>query len=564
MKTLQILWTVLIMSLFCPAALGAAEDEAGNNGAEQPADGQILMTGTPALMNLASDWATAYNRLHPSVKITLEEAVEGDSDLSGDKLLITHKGSSSFDESTVWSMVIGRDGIVAIMNGNNPLRAVIERQGINAGDFRKMLTGTETIGWNTLLKVENDLPVTIYRIDNAEMDEALANYVNAGTSLLQGIMVKNADELKAAIQKNPQAIGFCRMSDICQSDCSEFAEGIALLPIDKNSNGRLDSFEQIYNDPENFIHGLWVGKYPAPLCRNIYALAQNKPAGKEEIEFLTWVMNDGQALLSANGYTALQISRSRENIAALSGAMLTAESNEEEAAIPLWLSMIIGIIISGAIIIILSVLSSRKKKYEPEPRYITDKVTFLGDKVKAPAGLYYDKTHTWAFMEKNGIVRVGLDDFMQRITGPVSRFKMKESGDSVRKGELLFTLISEGKQLNMYSPVSGIIADLNKNLNKNATLANSSPYGDGWIYTLIPTNWIRETEFMFMYQTYEKWLKNEYGRLRDFFAGFKSPGQQELVPAVLQDGGEVVDNVLADLDPKVWEEFQTRFVDASR
>jgi hypothetical protein len=34
--------------------------------------------------------------------------------------------------------------------------------------------------------------------------------------------------------------------------------------------------------------------------------------------------------------------------------------------------------------------------------------------------------------------------------------------------------------------------------------------------------------------------------------------------AVLQDGGELIDNTLSNLGPEVWEEFQTRFIDPSR
>jgi hypothetical protein len=33
---------------------------------------------------------------------------------------------------------------------------------------------------------------------------------------------------------------------------------------------------------------------------------------------------------------------------------------------------------------------------------------------------------------------------------------------------------------------------------------------------------------------------------------------------VLQDGGELKDNVLSDLGPEVWEDFQTRFIDTSK
>ena len=33
---------------------------------------------------------------------------------------------------------------------------------------------------------------------------------------------------------------------------------------------------------------------------------------------------------------------------------------------------------------------------------------------------------------------------------------------------------------------------------------------------------------------------------------------------ILQDGGELSDNVLADLSPEVWEDFQNNFIDTSR
>ncbi len=33
---------------------------------------------------------------------------------------------------------------------------------------------------------------------------------------------------------------------------------------------------------------------------------------------------------------------------------------------------------------------------------------------------------------------------------------------------------------------------------------------------------------------------------------------------ILQDGGQLTDNVLADLGPEVWEDFQTNFIDKSK
>ena len=51
--------------------------------------------------------------------------------------------------------------------------------------------------------------------------------------------------------------------------------------------------------------------------------------------------------------------------------------------------------------------------------------------VPGPEGLYYDKTHTWAFMEKEGLIRVGIDDFLQHVTGTITRVIMKEPGETL-------------------------------------------------------------------------------------------------------------------------------------
>ena len=138
--------------------------------------------------------------------------------------------------------------------------------------------------------------------------------------------------------------------------------------------------------------------------------------------------------------------------------------------------------------------------------------------VSSPAGLYYDKTHTWAFMEKTGFVKVGVDDFLQHLTGKVTQVKMKASGDKVRKGEKIMTVMHDGKQLELYSPVSGTIKEQNQSLLSNPSQINSSPYDAGWVYQIEPSNWIRETHFMFMADKFKAWLDDEFIRLKEFLA----------------------------------------------
>jgi glycine cleavage system H lipoate-binding protein len=181
-----------------------------------------------------------------------------------------------------------------------------------------------------------------------------------------------------------------------------------------------------------------------------------------------------------------------------------------------------------------------------------------------PAGIYFDKTHTWAFMEQNGVVKVGIDDFMQHITGAITRIKMKKQGENVKKGDQILSIVQNGKQLNLYSPISGIIKEQNKSLDENSSIINSSPYNNGWVYKMEPTNWIRENQLLFMADKQRQYIKSEFSRLKDFISLALNSDTKKYSQIVLQDGGELRDGILSNLGPEEWEDFQTKFIDPSR
>jgi glycine cleavage system H lipoate-binding protein len=183
--------------------------------------------------------------------------------------------------------------------------------------------------------------------------------------------------------------------------------------------------------------------------------------------------------------------------------------------------------------------------------------------VLIPKGLYFDKTHTWAFMEKNGFVKIGIDDFLLHITGPLNRLKMKSPGEKISKGEPVLSLIQNGKQLTINAPISGTIKSINDQLAEDSALVNFSPYSEGWVYTIEPTNWLRDMQFLLMADKYSEWLKNEFSKLKDFLAISSNSGNLEFAPVMMQDGGELIENVLENLSPEVWEEFQIKFINNS-
>ncbi|MFZ4399340.1 MAG: glycine cleavage system protein H [Bacteroidales bacterium] len=207
---------------------------------------------------------------------------------------------------------------------------------------------------------------------------------------------------------------------------------------------------------------------------------------------------------------------------------------------------------------------SRKNKSRISALVSDSLNVFNENSVTIPKGIYFDKSHTWAFMEKNGFVKIGIDDFFLHITGPLSRLIMKNQGDKIQKGEAILTIVQNGKQLIINAPISGTVKSRNIQLEADPSILNLSPYNDGWFYTIEPSDWLRDTQFLFMADKYKEWLKNEFARLKDFLAINIQTRNAEFVPVMLQDGGELKDNVLEDFGPEVWEEFQIKFINTSK
>jgi glycine cleavage system H lipoate-binding protein len=207
---------------------------------------------------------------------------------------------------------------------------------------------------------------------------------------------------------------------------------------------------------------------------------------------------------------------------------------------------------------------SQKKKSVKKPTVTESPRVFTEDSVAAPEGLYYDKSHSWAFMKQNGRVKVGVDDFLLKVTGKLSRVNLKNEGDRISKGEPLVSIIQNGKRLTVKAPVSGIIKSQNKSLEHDAKQLKSSPYVQGWLYEIEPTNWLREIQLLLIGDKYREWIKSEFARLKDFIAMVLSTKQVQTGMVTLQDGGELFEDVLSEFEPHEWEMFQNNFLDRAK
>jgi glycine cleavage system H protein len=180
--------------------------------------------------------------------------------------------------------------------------------------------------------------------------------------------------------------------------------------------------------------------------------------------------------------------------------------------------------------------------------------------LRIPQGLFYSKNHTWTYLEKSGVAKVGLNDLLLHITGEVKFSNLKKPGNFIKKGELLTDIDQNGKLLQIHSPISGRIITINSILYDSPGAVNEDPYDKGWIYEIKPSEWVAETNSYYLAEAAVAWSKRELDRFKDFMAESVKRYSPETSMVILQDGGELCDRPLSGLPDEVWKDFQKSFL----
>jgi glycine cleavage system H protein len=101
--------------------------------------------------------------------------------------------------------------------------------------------------------------------------------------------------------------------------------------------------------------------------------------------------------------------------------------------------------------------------------------------------LRYASTHEWAKLEEGGLVRVGISDFAQAQLGDVVFIELPKPGRVLNAGEACATIESVKAASDIYSPVSGEIAEINSAVVDMPELVNADSYAN-WLFAVQASN----------------------------------------------------------------------------
>jgi glycine cleavage system H protein len=97
-----------------------------------------------------------------------------------------------------------------------------------------------------------------------------------------------------------------------------------------------------------------------------------------------------------------------------------------------------------------------------------------------PENLHYSKDHEWVRVEGDVAV-IGITDHAQEQLGDVVYVELPKPGEEFAANESFGSVESVKAVSEIFTPVSGQIAEVNESLNDEPEKVNNDPYNDGWM-----------------------------------------------------------------------------------
>jgi len=180
----------------------------------------------------------------------------------------------------------------------------------------------------------------------------------------------------------------------------------------------------------------------------------------------------------------------------------------------------------------------------------------LGRVPQFPEDAYYHKGHAWVKLEGSNRIRVGLDDFTQQVMGDIEGIEIPLPGAKLNQGEVAWKVRHGKWELRQLAPLGGTVVEVNEKLTKDPTLANRSPYEEGWILKIQSKGLNKEMPSLMDSPQFKAHFDQDKAKLMSSF-------NNQTLGMVYGDGEEVIKGAATKLDEGMWKILVTQLFHSS-
>jgi glycine cleavage system H lipoate-binding protein len=168
-----------------------------------------------------------------------------------------------------------------------------------------------------------------------------------------------------------------------------------------------------------------------------------------------------------------------------------------------------------------------------------------------PEDYAFHPGHTWVMDEGRQNARVGIDAFAGNLFGKIDSIEIAELNRWVRQGQKLCTVTREGQNIDLLSPIEGVLISVNHEVLKNPNLVVDDPYKNGWLCVVKSPELATNVKNLLRGSIVPGWMQNSMARMGAML--------QQLNPALAQDGGLPIKGLLFQVDVSTREQLAKEF-----
>jgi phosphate transport system substrate-binding protein len=277
----------------------------------QEISGNVTLSGAWALYPMALKWGEEFQKLYPKVRIDIQAggAGKGIADaLAGivDFGMVSREIQPAETARGALAFAVCKDAVVPTTSEKNPVLSRVRTAGLKKQDFSNIWIMESAKTWGSVLGTTAPSEIHVYtRSDACGAAETWAQFLGKKQEDLKGVGVYGDPGLAEAVRRDPLGVGFNNVNYAYDPKTLKPIQGIAVIPIDLDGNGKIDPSEDFYASRDTLTAAIARGAYPSPPARDLYLVSKGRPEKPAVAAFLNWVLTEGQRYVPETGYIAL-------------------------------------------------------------------------------------------------------------------------------------------------------------------------------------------------------------------------------------------------------------------
>jgi ABC-type phosphate transport system substrate-binding protein len=263
----------------------------------------VKITGVRFAYPLVQKWIDSFNKEYPDVQIIIEP--RGSADPSSDILLEAYEQPEEIKSSREY-VYVARYAVLLVANIKSDFAKTYGEKGLNKDLIAQLFFHDIYADKENQKEIKE--PVTIYtRLQKAGAPTAFAKHFGYQQKDIKGKSIAGADEhLLKALLRDSTGISYLPLSLIYDRSTKKTVDGIKVIPVDLNGNGKVNNDEKFYDDELSAVTQRFEDASAGDLnnvpVEYLHFSVDKKGVSPEALTFLTWVIRNGEKDLHDFGY----------------------------------------------------------------------------------------------------------------------------------------------------------------------------------------------------------------------------------------------------------------------